>query len=86
MAGNARLWLGERSAAVTQIEEHPRLKALTVWLAGGDLGELKDVLLPQAEAFARAQGCRFLAVTGRQGWARTLGYRPIHWTCAKELI
>ena len=84
-AGEARLWVGRRSAAVTQIETFPRCWALTVWLAGGDLGELRDEMLPQAEVAARAQGCRFVAVTGRAGWARALGYRPVHWTCAKEM-
>ena len=83
--GNAKFWHGRASAAITQIEVSPRTKALTVWLAGGDLAELRDEMLPRAEAFAREQGCRFVAVTGRPGWARALGYRPLHWTCAKEL-
>lgn len=86
MRGEAKLWAGRNAAAVTQIEVHPQLKALSVWLAGGDLEELRDEMLPQAEVFAREQGCRYVAVTGRQGWARALGYRPLHWTCAKELI
>lgn len=84
-AGNAQFWPGERSAAVTQIEVYPLLSAASVWLAGGDLSELRDVMRPKFEAWAKANGCRFVSATGRQGFGRAIGYHPIHWTCAKEL-
>ena len=84
--GDAQLWAGRKCAVVTQLEIHPLVTALSVWLAGGDLIEIRDEIQPVAEAWARARGCRFIVATGRQGWGRALGYKPIHWTCAKELI
>lgn len=81
----ARFWAGTNAAMVTEINTYPQFAALNFWLAGGDLAELRDELRPAAEAWARSLGCRYAAVVGRLGWARALGYRPIHFTCAKEL-
>jgi hypothetical protein len=70
--GSARLWLGERSAAVTQT-----VKVLELPLAAGNLTELKT-MLAAAEAEARAEGCARVLCAGRRGWARALkGYRPM---------
>jgi hypothetical protein len=81
----ARFWAGRNAAMVTEINTYPQFAALNFWLAGGDLAELRDELRPAAEAWAKSLGCRYAAVVGRLGWARALGYRPIHHTCAKEL-
>jgi hypothetical protein len=83
--GEATFWPGASSAAVVQIETYPLLKAANIWLAGGDLTELRDVMRPRFEAWAVQMGCRWASATGRQGFGRAIGYRPIHWTCAKEL-
>jgi len=84
-SGEAQFWPGRACAAVTQIEDYPKVRAASFWLAGGDLDELRDELRPRVEAWAKAQGCRHLTITGRQGWGRALGYAPLHWTCTKEL-
>lgn len=84
-AGNATFWPGTNAAAVVQIEVYPLLQAANVWLAGGDLQELRDVMRPRFEAWAIEHGCDYVSVTGRHGFGRALGYEPIHWTCAKEL-
>lgn len=86
VARQARFWAGQNAAAVTRIEAFPRLSIFTIWLAGGDLEELRETMLPQFEANARENGCRFAGIVGRKGWSRTLGYKPIHYACAKELI
>lgn len=83
--GTALFWAGKDAAMVTEITDYPQLKALNFWLAGGDLAELRDTLRPLAEAYAKAHGCRFATIVGRAGWARALGYSPVHSTCAKEL-
>jgi hypothetical protein len=77
--GDAVLWLGERSALVTTSDEHPRYRALHLWLAGGDMDEIVGDLIPRAEAWGREQGCEKVTVMGRKGWERALaadGYRP----------
>jgi hypothetical protein len=87
-AGGAQLWRGERSAMVTRIEEHPRERWLMLWLAGGDLAELRDVIRPQAEAWGVAQGCAKSVILGRVGWSKALareGYEPLALMVGKVL-
>lgn len=66
-AGDARLWLGEGAALVTQ----PLGEVLHVWLGGGDLGGIL-AMRSGIEAFARGCGCREITITGRRGWERVL--------------
>jgi len=68
-AGSAQLWLGERSAMVTEIVGPPR--EIHVWLAGGDLQELVSFTAGIA-AFGRSMGCVTATLEGRRGWARAL--------------
>jgi hypothetical protein len=82
----ARFWAGRRAALVTQIEDHPRVRWLVLWLAGGDLDELVDELRPAAEAYGRVHGCQRVVIFGRPGWERVLtGYSPVARLIAKEL-
>lgn len=84
----AQLWLGENSAAVTEIIQFPRAKALHLWLCGGDLKEITEMMLPKAEAFAKAEGCTKLTTGGRKGWDRVMskhGFSPVASICAKDL-
>lgn len=86
--GEARFWPGERSGLVAAVEQDPGERRLLIWLAGGARGELQDELLPLAEAWGRARGCRRVLVIGRPGWERTLrskGYAPLARIVAKDL-
>jgi len=86
--GSAQFWAGSGSAVVTLVEDDPRERRLLVWLAGGDLAELTEAVLPQVEAWARAKGCRRLLVVGRPGWERALapkGFAPLARVIAKDL-
>lgn len=86
--GDAQLWLGEKSALVALVEEHPTGPALCIWLAGGDLEELVQELRPKAEAWGRAQGCNKVTIMGRRGWVKALspvGYKPTAVVMTKEL-
>jgi len=79
---------GEASAAVVQIIEYPRLKRLHLWLNGGDMAELVEVLLPIAEVWGRNQGCSQVTTAGRPGWDRVMaryGFQPAARICMKEL-
>jgi hypothetical protein len=75
-SGDALLWPGKRSAAVTQILDQ---KTLHVWLAGGSMAELRE-MEASAVDLARRLGCSGLTAEGREGWARVLrnlGWRPM---------
>jgi hypothetical protein len=65
--GRAQLWLGERSAVVTEIVGDE----INCWLAGGDGREIV-AMAPGIEAFGRARGCRWATLSGRIGWLRLL--------------
>jgi hypothetical protein len=87
-AGEAQLWVGAGAAMVTLVEDDPLERRLLIWLAGGALSELTETLLPQAERWAKARGCRRMLVIGRAGWERALkpkGYAPVARLIAKEL-
>lgn len=69
--GKAQFWPGETAAIVTEILDHPRCRALHIWLAGGNMDELLQ-MLPDIERWATEQGCKSVTITGRRGWQRVL--------------
>lgn len=82
-----QLWAGERAAAITEIVDYPRKRVLNVFLAGGDKGELLEMLEP-ARAFGRANGCVAITMSGRQGWTRVLnkhGWKPAFVVMSEDL-
>lgn len=84
--GECQFWPGERSASVTQILEFPRLKRMHMWLCGGDMSEILDIL-PSAEAYGAARGCTQFTTAGRPGWDRVMrpfGYVPAGRICMKD--
>ena len=80
-------WPAEKSCLVTEIVQYPKKRALHVFLAAGDLTEIKDMELSLQE-FAKSLKCDAISLTGRNGWKRALnsmGYTPAHITMVKEL-
>ena len=70
--GAFQLWVAPHSALLTQIQQYPQRKVLCLYLAGGLLNELLD-LLPSVLDWARTQhGCQSAYIAGRGGWARVL--------------
>lgn len=67
-SGKALLWPGKRSAAVTYIRP---MTAMHIWVAGGDMSELKD-MSAALEHFSREAGCDAVMAGGRDGWSRAL--------------
>ena len=65
-----RLWPNHNSAAVTE-----EVKAFNIWLAGGDMDELFQ-MLDAAEAEHRARGFDQVTISeARKGWKRVLKER-----------
>lgn len=86
--GGATFWPGRQCAAVTQFWQFPKCKALNYWLAGGDMRELVDEMLPFVEQWGRLQGCSKIIISGREGWGRVLkplGYRMAWVSHSKDL-
>jgi hypothetical protein len=86
--GHATLFAGETSVMVCTMHRHNDEMSGHVWLAGGDLEELRDVLRPQAEEWARANGAAYATIDGRRGWVRTLkehGFEEVSVTVRKML-
>lgn len=71
-SGYMQLWANGRSAAITQIIRHPQKTVLVVFLAGGDMGELLD-MLEDAKLWGAGEGCEEIQMHGRRGWLRVLG-------------
>jgi len=69
-SNDVRLWPNHKSAAVTE-----EVKAFNIWLAGGDMGELFE-MLDAAEAEHRARGFDQVTISeARKGWKRVLKAR-----------
>lgn len=80
LAGSAQFWRSERAAAVTEIRNYPT-GAYDVHglIAAGEVGEVRDRIVPQVEAWARSIGALGIVVESRPGWTRALrsaGFEP----------
>jgi hypothetical protein len=64
-------WPAGKSAAITEIHEFPRAKHMHIFLAGGDLDELRS-MVPMWQSWARFNGCSKVTLVGRRGWERAL--------------
>lgn len=79
LSGRMQIWPGKKSVAVTELIEYARKKVLHIFLAGGDMEELID-MIDSATAWGRTQGCTSLTMSGRKGWERVLGkhgFQPV---------
>ena len=88
LAKTMQLWMGERSAIVTEIVEYPQLTSCRIFLAAGQKAELRDVLRLRVERFALEQGATRMEIIGRRGWTRVLesaGYKPASQVITKEI-
>lgn len=77
--GRMQLWPATLGCGVTEIVVYPKKKVLHVFLAGGDMNQLTD-MIDAAAAWGKAQGCNGMTMAGRKGWERVLarhGWRPV---------
>jgi hypothetical protein len=88
ITGRVQTWVSQNGAIVTELCRGDELY-INVLIVGGDGGEIVNILRPQAERWAKTQGCTHVISTGRaKGWARVLaphGYRPSGDGLRKEL-
>lgn len=85
--GEMQLWAGPTGCIVTSIVTFPRCKTLQLFLGGGELQQLVD-LMDSVEAWGRLQGCDIAIIAGRAGWARVFrkrGWREAGTTLKQEL-
>jgi hypothetical protein len=89
ISGLAQPWFGARSAMITEIRTYPTgAKVIHGLVAAGDLAEIRDVLIPRAEEWAKLGGCVMAIIESRPGWARALkpsGYGPHQLSVRKDL-
>ena len=61
---------------VTEIVVYPRVKAINIFLAGGELDQILD-MDADVKAWAKDQGCTVAQMSGRLGWKKPLA--PLGW-------
>ena len=88
--GRFLLWLGEKSAYITEFVFFPRVKAMNLLFCGGDYQELEK-MIPYIEEFAKQYGITRFYGGGRKGWVKLLTKRSKYmgwktsYTIQKEL-
>ena len=70
--GRAEIWTTEKSLAVTNVVQKPKVLQFHIWIAAGDLTELMEQIYPHLETRARQLGCGIMSISGRRGWIRKL--------------
>lgn len=86
-SGRMQLWPADRACAVTEIVVYPRKTVLHIFLGGGDMDQLFD-MIDDAAAWGKRQGCTSMSLSGRMGWQRAmkpLGWEPKMVVMEKEL-
>lgn len=85
-ARKSQFWPGKNCAILTRIDIFPAgLCCGNAWAAGGNLKEIKQ-LVPQIEAWLKAQGCKKIIIMGREGWERALdGYAKLGVRLVKDV-
>lgn len=87
-SGEAWLWHDDAAAIMAELRHYPTgARDLHGLIAAGDAARIRDVLIPRAEAWARARGCVGAIIESRPGWARIMagsGYAPHQLTLRKQ--
>jgi hypothetical protein len=89
LAGSVQFWRSDNAAAVTEVRTYPT-GAYDVHglVAAGDVGEVRDAIIPEVERWGRAIGALGIVIESRPGWARMLrgaGFEAHQLTIRKAL-
>lgn len=85
--GLMQFWPASESCLVTQLVVYPQVRAVHIFLAAGNLEQIKD-FDESLDDFARQLDADFITLSGRKGWQKTLkdiGYETSHVTMYKEV-
>ncbi len=85
-SGRMQFWPAPRGCAVTEIVVYPKKRVLHVFLAGGEMDQIID-MIDSAVEWSKGQDCTSMTIAGRQGWQRVLakyGYRTVMTVLEKE--
>jgi hypothetical protein len=89
LSGAYCLFATPRAAILAEIKTYPTgAREVHGVVAAGDLQEIEERLIPEAEAWGRSLGCIAAQIDSRDGWARVMkkhGYRPHQTVIRKEL-
>ena len=66
-----QLWSHQDGCVVTEIVQFPNCLNLHIWLCGGDLDCIMN-MLPDIESFAKFIGAKEVTSCGRHGWLKML--------------
>ena len=69
--GTMQFWNAPKGCMVTEILNYPRKKVFHIFLAGGNLAQIKD-FSDSAIHFAKLNGCTAMSLAGRRGWVKAL--------------
>lgn len=69
--GTMQFWNAPKGCMVTEILEYPRKKVFHIFLAGGELDQIKD-FSDSVIYFGKLNGCTAMTLAGRRGWVKAL--------------
>lgn len=87
LVGKMQLWPAPDACAVTEIVSYPQTKHCHIFLAAGNLDTILDGQ-DSVIAWAKAQGCSRITLSGRMGWSKVLknrGWETPMLTMIKEI-
>ena len=70
-AGRFQLWVKPQMVGITEIIDFPLKRVLHIFLVGGNLEQIKS-MHDEVWAWAQAQGCSEMTLSGRPGWSKAL--------------
>lgn len=89
LTGKVQFWRSDNAAIITEVRNYPTgATDIHGLIAAGNLEEIVEVLIPQAEEWGREQNCIAAQIESRAGWAKALksyGYEAHQLTVRKEL-
>lgn len=85
--GNARVFAHSGAIILTEFKVYPTgFREIHGLVAAGDLETIRDVLIPQAEAFGKAHGCGLASIASRHGWAKVLPDYSVYQVTLRKVI
>jgi hypothetical protein len=91
LLNNYQLWtpisMDVQAAIVTTIvnDVNGATHCVILSCGGKNMNNWKDMVFDEIKNWARDEGCKFMKVYGRKGWAKLLGFNIVSYEMRKEL-